>query len=108
MTPLVWQWVWIYALIVVICGQFAWALALKNARSGDVSLATSFSPLAAILIAMVLLGEDPGPGLIPGGAIILLAIGLGQYGRLRSQRPTAAPARTRALEHEGEVNFKGA
>jgi drug/metabolite transporter (DMT)-like permease len=111
--PLVWQWVWIYALIVVICGQFAWALALKNARSGDVSLATSFSPLAAILIAMVLLGEDPGPGLIPGGAIILLAIGLGQYGRLRSQRlrddcPTQARARTRALEHEGEVNFKGA
>ncbi len=106
--PLVWQWVWIYALIVVICGQFAWALALKNARSGDVSLATSFSPLAAILIAMVLLGEDPGPGLIPGGAIILLAIGLGQYGRMRSQRQTAAPARIRALEHEGEVNFKGA
>ena len=111
--PLVWQWVWIYAVIVVICGQFAWALALKNARSGDVSLATSFSPLAAILIAMVLLGEDPGPGLIPGGAIILLAVGLGQYGRLRSQRlrddcPTAAPARKRALEHEGEVNFKGA
>jgi drug/metabolite transporter (DMT)-like permease len=111
--PLVWQWVWIYALIVVICGQFAWALALKNARSGDVSLATSFSPLAAILIAMVLLGEDPGPGLIPGGAIILLAIGLGQYGRLRARRsrdirPAEVPARRRALEHEGEVNFKGA
>ena len=64
---------------------------------GDVSLATSFSPLAAILIAMVLLGEDPGPGLLPGGAIILLAIGLGQFGRLRSRRtrddcPAAAPA----------------
>lgn len=111
--PLVWEYVWIYALIVVIGGQFAWALALKNARSGDVSLATSFTPLAGILIAMVLLGEDPGPGLIPGGAIILLAIVIGQYGRLRSQRkrddcPTQAPARARALEHEGEVNFKGA
>jgi drug/metabolite transporter (DMT)-like permease len=110
--PLVWEWVWIYALIVVIGGQFAWALGLKYARSGDVSLATSFSPLAAILIAMVLLGEDPGPGLLPGGAIILLAIGLGQYGRMRSRRgrddcPTVAPARARAMEHEGEVNFKG-
>ncbi|HAW48193.1 MAG TPA: EamA family transporter, partial [Roseovarius sp.] len=93
-------------------GQFAWALGLKYARSGDVSLATSFSPLAAILIAMVLLGEDPGPGLLPGGAIILLAIGLGQFGRLRSRRtrddcPAAAPALSRAMEHEGEVNFKG-
>jgi len=110
--PLVWEYVWIYALIVVIGGQFAWALGLKYARSGDVSLATSFSPLAAILIAMVLLGEDPGPGLLPGGAIILLAIALGQYGRLRSRRaredcPSVTPARARALEHEGEVNFKG-
>jgi drug/metabolite transporter (DMT)-like permease len=110
--PLVWEYVWIYALIVVIGGQFAWALALKHARSGDVSLATSFTPLAGILLAMVLLGEDPGPGLVPGGAIILLAIGLGQYGRIRSRRkradcPSAAPARARALEHDGEVNFKG-
>jgi len=111
--PLVWEWVWIYAVIVVLGGQFAWALALKYARSGDVSLATSFTPLAGILIAMMLLGENPGPGLVPGGVIILLAIGLGQYGRIRSRRmrgdcPSAAPARARALEHEGEVNFKGA
>ena len=111
--PLVWEYVWIYALIVVLGGQFAWALALKHARSGDVSLATSFTPLAGILIAMVLLGEDPGPGLIPGGAIILLAIGLGQYGRIRSRRTredcaTRRQASERALEHEGEVNFKGA
>ncbi|SEL09064.1 Permease of the drug/metabolite transporter (DMT) superfamily [Roseovarius azorensis] len=110
--PVVWQWVWIYAVIVVICGQFAWALGLKYARSGDVSLATSFSPLAAILIAMMLLGEDPGPGLIPGGAIILAAIGIGQYGRMRRQHQADSDARKlardRALEHEGEVNFKGA
>lgn len=111
--PVVWEWVWIYALIVVIGGQFAWAMGLKYARSGDVSLATSFSPLAAILIAMVLLGEDPGPGLVPGGAIILVAIAIAQYGRIRSRRKredcaTLRIARERALEHEGEVNFKGA
>ncbi|WP_300548224.1 DMT family transporter [Roseovarius sp.] len=113
--PVVWQWVWIYALIVVIGGQFAWALGLKYARSGDVSLATSFSPLAAIVIAMIMLGEDPGPGLIPGGAIILLAVGIGQYGRVRRNRAqargradTGQTARDNAMQHEGEVNFKGA
>jgi len=110
--PLVWEYVWIYALIVVIGGQFAWALALKHARSGDVSLATSFTPLAGILIAMVLLDEDPGPGLIPGGAIILLAIGIGQAARWRRRHREDVAARQlaneRALEHEGEVNFKGA
>lgn len=79
--PVVWNWVWLYAGVVIVLGQIAWTYGLKHARADDVSLATSFSPLAAILIAMALLGEDPGPGLIPGGILILLAIGIGQLGR---------------------------
>lgn len=61
---------------------------------------------------MVMLGEDPGPGLIPGGAVILVAVGIGQYGRLRRRHRDDGvmrkQAQDRALEHEGEVNFKGA
>ena len=104
--PIVLKWTWIYALLVIVIGQLAWNLGLKYARSGDVSLATSFSPLAALVFAMILLGEDPGPGLVPGGIIILVAVGLGQVGRLRHR---AAPCRagTHALEHEATVNFKG-
>jgi len=112
--PVVLKWVWVYAIIVIIVGQFSWNLGLKHARSGDVSLATSFSPLAALVIAMLLLGEDPGPGLIPGGVIILLAIAVGQYGRIRRQSAEREAQKRRelctddALEHEGRVNFKGA
>ncbi len=105
--PVVLKWVWIYAVIVIIIGQFAWNLGLKYARSGDVSLATSFSPLAAIVIAMLLLGEDPGPGLIPGGLIILFAIAVGHYGRKFQQKP-GRRADKEALEHESTINFKGA
>ena len=105
--PVVLKWVWIYAVVVIIIGQFAWNIGLKYARSGDVSLATSFSPLAAIVIAMLLLGEDPGPGLIPGGLIILLAIAVGQYGRKRQEIKSHSAAKE-ALEHEGTINFKGA
>lgn len=111
---IVWKWVWVYAVLVIIVGQFSWTLGLKYARSGDISLATSFSPVAALFIAMLLLGEDPGPGLIPGGAIILAGIGLGQYGRLRRQNADRRAAEAEkmalneALEHESRVNFKGA
>ena len=42
------------------------------------SLATSFAPLAGIGFAILLLGEDPGAGFIPGGLLILLAIHIGQ------------------------------
>ncbi len=113
-SKIVLQWVWVYAIIVIIVGQFAWNLGLKNARSGDVSLATSFSPLAALVIAMLLLGEDPGAGLVPGGLIILAAIGVGQLGRIRKKRAEEAEEERRqletddALEAEGRVNFKGA
>ena len=34
--------------------------------------------VAGILFAMLLLGEDPGPGLLPGATLILLAIVIGQ------------------------------
>ncbi|WP_299842126.1 DMT family transporter [uncultured Roseovarius sp.] len=105
--PVVLKWIWIYAIVVIIIGQFSWNLGLKYARSGDVSLATSFSPLAAIVIAITLLGEDPGPGLIPGGLIILLGIAIGQFGR-RHSRIARRRASNEALEHEGKLNFKGA
>ena len=111
---IVWKWVWVYAVIVIIIGQFSWTLGLKYARSGDISLATSFSPVAALIIAMLMLGEDPGPGLIPGGAIILLGIAIGQFGRLRRQKAERCAAQAEemgvdnALELEGRVNFKGA
>ncbi|WP_428512872.1 DMT family transporter [Roseovarius sp.] len=77
-SPILWSWIWLYTGIVIVLGQVAWNLALKYADSGDIALATSFSPLAAIIIAMALLGEDPGAGLLPGAALIGLAILIGR------------------------------
>ena len=104
--PVLWQWIWLYAGVVIVLGQLAWNLALKHACTGDLSLATSFSPLAAILIAALLLGENAGPGFGPGAAMILLAIlvGRGGFARRGSGTPPSAkvapmppPARPRAL-----------
>ncbi len=76
--PVLWQWVWVYAGIVLVLGQLVWAMALKTAKSETISLAASFAPLAGVLIAMVFLGEDPGPGLLPGAALMLMSIAWGQ------------------------------
>ena len=104
--PVVLKYIWVYAIVVIIMGQFAWNLGLKHARTGDVALATSFSPLAAITIAMVVIGEDPGAGLIPGALIILGGIAVAQYGRKRKERAEQR-AQEASLELEGRVNFKG-
>ena len=51
-------------------------------------------------------GKSTG-GLIPGGLIILVAIAIGHYGR-KFQENTIGHADKKALEHEGNINFKGA
>ena len=78
LSPVLWSWIWIYAIPVIIVGQLTWFIALKYARSCDMALASSFSPVAGIVFAMVLLGENPGAGLLPGGVLILLAIVIGR------------------------------
>ena len=105
--PIVLKWTLVYALIVIIGGQFAWNMALKKARSSDMTLATSFTPVASITIAMILLGEDPGDGIYLGGTIIITGILLGLWGRRRKERAERL-AKENALQHESEYHFKGA
>ena len=78
LSPVLLKWIWVYAVIVFVVGQLSWFFALKYARSGDMALASSFSPVAGLIFAVLLLGENPGAGLLPGGALILLAICIGQ------------------------------
>ncbi|WP_120501765.1 DMT family transporter [Roseovarius sp. EL26] len=96
LSPILLKQVWIYAIVVFVIGQIAWNMALKHAKPSEISLATSFSPVAGVVFAMTLLGEHPGSGLIPGAVLILLAIYIGQCkrpipGRLKvvwASRPT--------------------
>ena len=77
-SPVLLLWIWPYAILVVVIGQLSWFFALKYARAADMSLASSFSPVAGIVFAMLLLGENPGPGLVPGGLLILASILIAQ------------------------------
>lgn len=90
-SPVLWNWIWVYTGIVIVFGQLAWTMALKHARSTDLALATSFTPLAGMLIAVVMLGENPGPGFIPGAVIILISI---YYGQSFSNKSTKHKTRT--------------
>ncbi|KRS12233.1 hypothetical protein XM52_28285 [Roseovarius indicus] len=104
--PILLKWIWVYVILIIIIGQLAWNLGLKHAKAGDVSLATSFSPLAAIAIAMVILNEDPGSGLIPGGVLMVFGIWVARSGRKSAVRKRES-ARKKSLELEKDVNFKG-
>ncbi|MEO1140025.1 MAG: DMT family transporter [Pseudomonadota bacterium] len=107
--PVLLKWVWVYVVIVVVIGQLLWTFALKHAHASDISMATSFSPVIAIMIAMVILGEDPGAGLLPGGAIMLISVFVGQCGQSLcaqlQQRMNVSAKALRTLSQSGLEAF---
>jgi len=108
--PIVWQYVAIYGAIVAVGGTLLWNLGLKYSRSGDISLATSFSPVAGVFFAIVLVGEPVTTELIVGGAIVLVGIVVGQFGQTIADEARArltTPSDAECLEYECQCNFKG-
>ena len=106
--PILWQWMLVYGALIVVGGQYFWFTGIKNVRISDVSLASSFTPIAAVGFAFLLLGERPSTPILIGGAIIVLGIAVGQFGhtlveKVAARRLTASEA----LQAEGRVSFKG-
>ncbi len=85
-SPFLWQSMAVYGAVFVVGAQLCWFAGLKTARASDVSLAGSFSPVAGIGFALVLLGEPPTAALAAGGAVIVLGIAIGQFGGPASAR----------------------
>jgi len=103
-TPILWQWMLIYGAIIVVGGQLAWFRGLKSTNAGDVSLASSISPIAGVLFAFLILGEVPTIAQYIGGAVIAIAIIFSQLGA--KQRARLSQSET-AQEMDGKVGFKG-
>ena len=102
-SPLLWQWMLIYGVIIVVGGQLAWFKGLKTTEAADVSLASSISPIAGIVFAFLILGEVPTLAHYIGGSVIIIGIIFNQLGALRQSD------RDKSMERDMEesVGFKG-
>ncbi|MGI9253407.1 MAG: DMT family transporter [Thermomicrobiales bacterium] len=63
----------IFSLIIAFV---LFARALRNLTPSEVAMSTYLTPIFAVLIAWALLGERPTPGLVAGGALIVIAIAI--------------------------------
>jgi drug/metabolite transporter (DMT)-like permease len=99
--PFLWQWMLIYGPVIVVLGQSCWIQGLRRSSVSQASLVSSFTPIAAILAAYLILGEAPTFAHYVGGGVILLGIGLSQIGLQRSRCAQTAQ------EIETAVGFKG-
>lgn len=104
--PVLWQWMLIYAAVIVVGGQLAWFKGLKLSSASEISLATAFTPIAGVLAAFLVLGELPTLGQYIGGAVIMVGIGLNQIGVKRlNQTAVSMPSVPEAMGED--VAFKG-
>ena len=108
-SPFLWKWMFVYGGIIIVTGQLAWDSGVRKSRSIDVSLATSFAPIAGVLGAFLILGEFPTQAHYIGGAVLMIGITMCLYET--KQKDTAEmpePAETVPnLEAECRAGFKG-
>ncbi len=107
-SPFLWKWMLIYGGVIIVLGQLCWFNGLKIASASEVSLASSFTPIAGIMFAYFILGEAPTAAQYIGGAIILMGIFLSQIGgRYQNYRNTQISREISQEEMSNEVGFKG-
>ncbi len=108
-SPFLWQWMLVYGGIIVVLGQVLWFGGLRTATPSNVMLASSFTPIAGVLFAVVLLGEQPSSAVLIGGAVMIAGIAVGIIGNLTqaaAQKPKKV-AKKEAVTLECHANFKG-
>lgn len=58
-TPLLWQWMLLYSLVIVVIARLCWLEGLKKATPTELNLATSLNPILSIFMAYVILSQVP-------------------------------------------------
>jgi drug/metabolite transporter (DMT)-like permease len=100
-SPVLWQWMFLYAGIIVVVGQSFWIKGLRACTVSTASLASSFTPIIGILAAYLILGEAPTSAQYIGGSVILLGIFLSQVGIWRQ----SSTQEKQTIENK--IGFKG-
>ena len=103
LSPFLWRWMLLYGVVIVAGGQLLLYPGLRRTSTSDYSLASSFSPIAGILAAYLILGEAPTSAQFIGGAVILIGIALNGAGIRRTPANTASSADAMDVQ----VGFKG-
>lgn len=111
LSPFLWQWMFLYGGLIVVLGQSFWMKGLRTATVSAASLVGSFTPIAGILAAYLILGEAPTPSQYMGGSVILVGIFLTQVGKKQktSRRDPVSMVKSTPAEQEVEtgMGFKG-
>lgn len=111
LSPFLWKWMFIYGGLIVVLGQSFWIKGLRFSTVSTASLASSFTPIAGIFAAYLILGEAPTLAQYLGGSLILVGIFISQIS-LRRQNSSSVMVNHKIStatekEIENHTGFKG-
>jgi drug/metabolite transporter (DMT)-like permease len=107
-SPLLWQWMLLYGLVIVVIGQLCWFRGLRISTTSEAALVNSFSPVLGIVAAYLVLGEQPLFAHYVGGSIILLGLLLNQIGIWQKISSKSSAVGTKLVQQiAARVGFKG-
>lgn len=107
-TPVLWQWMLLYGIVIVAIGQLCWFRGLRTSTTSEAALVNSFNPIAGIAAAFLILGEQPLFAHYVGGFIILLGLFLNQIGIRRKTTSKSCAFTINSIQQmEAKVGFKG-
>jgi drug/metabolite transporter (DMT)-like permease len=110
-SPFLWKWMLIYGPVIVVVGQSFWLAGLRASTVSQASLVGSFTPIAGIVTAYLILGETPTQAQYIGGSVILIGVFISQVGILRKQSRQQETTKINSLgkvqEVENKIGFKG-
>ncbi len=107
-SPFLWKWMLLYGSVIVVAGQLCWFAGLRGSTSAEVTLASSFNPIAAIIMAYLVLAEVPTAAQYQGGFVIFIGVLLSLIGNLRQARLSPTPGQfTPAKQMEMTTGFRG-
>lgn len=86
LSPFLWQWMIVYAAVIVVTGQLCWLAGLKNATATELNLASLLNPIAAIIMAYFILGEAPTLAQYLGGSLLFVGMILGFVANLHQAK----------------------
>jgi drug/metabolite transporter (DMT)-like permease len=108
LSPLLWQWMLVYAGIIVVIGQLVWLIGLKKASVTELNLASLLNPIVAIAMAYVILGEVPTQAQYLGGSLLLVGFVFSFIGNLHQAKIDRSPPKLSHREAmEIVVGFRG-
>ncbi len=107
-SPFLWQWMLIYATIIVVVGQLCWLTGLMKATPTQLNLASLLNPILAIVMAYLILGEILTLAQYLGGSLLLIGVILSFIGNLYQSKINRELEKSSAIEKmDTSIGFRG-